>query len=436
MDRRIRSVGRVNIFHSPCIVILSFCLLAVARAAPSGSLPPGIQLAEITYYDGYGHQLQTLQQAVASSESVLTGQQPSYLTFTFDAARPCISIGSNYITYINGVAQQWCASAHAYGVIPNTSPPVVVSQESDPWVAFAAATCPPGAVHGLPYMDPNPGTVEGGAYYERWLCEMPTLVTASIVAPFPVTIPVGSGVVNKRVLTEDTLFAFVTDGDGGRPVSGTLLSFQSSRSSEDEIAQPTLLTDESGETSGTVATRHNASGATSAITPVGPAIQSSQSKLIAWLPAIYGGPFLVTCYVISLESDFLNTPLVTVPGIPGKKYRQGFIEDTRMQGTGEALNGSYIKYIGHGIYALQQNACISTKSGACAADGVTVAVDANVIPLHSRISIGTVGDRAAQDTGGGISGDHIDLFYGTRRAACDRWGVQPGFSVTLLNYGI
>jgi N-acetylmuramoyl-L-alanine amidase len=59
----------------------------------------------------------------------------------------------------------------------------------------------------------------------------------------------------------------------------------------------------------------------------------------------------------------------------------------------------------------------------------TVAVDPSVIPLGSTIYIQGVGTRVAQDTGGAIVGDRLDLWEPSY-AACMDWGVQSR-SVTM-----
>lgn len=53
----------------------------------------------------------------------------------------------------------------------------------------------------------------------------------------------------------------------------------------------------------------------------------------------------------------------------------------------------------------------------------TVAVDPRVIPLGSRVNIAGVGERIAQDTGGAIKGDRLDIWEPTY-AQCAAWGVE------------
>jgi len=63
-----------------------------------------------------------------------------------------------------------------------------------------------------------------------------------------------------------------------------------------------------------------------------------------------------------------------------------------------------------------------TASGAMAGPE-SVAVDPRVIPLGTQIFISGVGDRTADDTGGAIVGDHIDIWEPTFTACAD-WGVE------------
>jgi 3D (Asp-Asp-Asp) domain-containing protein len=63
-----------------------------------------------------------------------------------------------------------------------------------------------------------------------------------------------------------------------------------------------------------------------------------------------------------------------------------------------------------------------TASGAMAGPD-SVAVDPTVIPLGTQIFVDGVGQRTADDTGGGIIGDHVDIWEPTY-SQCINWGVQ------------
>ena len=64
----------------------------------------------------------------------------------------------------------------------------------------------------------------------------------------------------------------------------------------------------------------------------------------------------------------------------------------------------------------------STASGNPAVEGVTIAVDTNVIPFGTRIKIGEH-IYTAQDRGGAIKGNRIDVYFRTHERAC-QFGKQ------------
>lgn len=244
-----------------------------------------------------------------------------------------------------------------------------------------------------------------------------------------VMIPSQSRVQTRMVLTHSDLTLTVTSD--GAPTAGSTVLLQSSRVNDDTITQPSSPTDASGMTTAKVETRKQPG--TSTITSSTPDIVTGTPATITWLPAKYESDFLVTCYMVSSESDFVSTPLVgPVSGLPvANRYRRGFISDVRLQGSGVALDGSTIHYDGRGVYSLQS--CPLTATGACAVDGTTAAVDRTVIPLRSTVAIASVGTRVAQDTGGAIIGYHIDEYFGTRRAACLSAGHRT-LGATFMNY--
>jgi 3D (Asp-Asp-Asp) domain-containing protein len=66
-----------------------------------------------------------------------------------------------------------------------------------------------------------------------------------------------------------------------------------------------------------------------------------------------------------------------------------------------------------------------TATGTSARAGRTVAVDPKVIPLGSRVYIEGVGERIAEDIGGAVRGQHIDLYLPSVSQA-RIFGVQRG----------
>ena len=61
-----------------------------------------------------------------------------------------------------------------------------------------------------------------------------------------------------------------------------------------------------------------------------------------------------------------------------------------------------------------------TSSGETCQEGVTVAVDPKVLPEGAVIRIDGYGERIVQDTGGGVRGRHIDVFYESHQECLDR----------------
>ena len=68
-----------------------------------------------------------------------------------------------------------------------------------------------------------------------------------------------------------------------------------------------------------------------------------------------------------------------------------------------------------------------TATGTLATEGRTIAVDPKVIPYGSRVLLiwldGTQHSYIAEDCGGGVNGNHIDVFFNDHQAA-RVFGVQ------------
>lgn len=64
-----------------------------------------------------------------------------------------------------------------------------------------------------------------------------------------------------------------------------------------------------------------------------------------------------------------------------------------------------------------------TASGVMPEEGRTVAADWDVLPAGTEIYIDGIGWRTVEDTGGGISGNTLDLYMKDHQAALE-WGVQ------------
>jgi hypothetical protein len=133
------------------------------------------------------------------------------------------------------------------------------------------------------------------------------------------------------------------------------------------------------------------------------------------------GPFKLTAYVLAQEQDFPDEPRVQDPcGLEGD-YSHPFLfgQGVRMQGSGITNDGRLIHFKGKNCFEILD--CPRTAVGRCARAGRTIAVDPKVIALGSEVLVEDIGYRIAEDTGGGIRGDHIDVYYGTELRLRQAW---------------
>jgi 3D (Asp-Asp-Asp) domain-containing protein len=253
---------------------------------------------------------------------------------------------------------------------------------------------------------------------------------ALTVTPTASAIPAFSGVQGGKVLTSSKLV--LTLQQSGKPVGGRSLSLISDRGYIDTFVPSTpVTTDANGKASATISTRTQPGLST--VSASDTTVQTTGPGQITWLPARYDAEFLVTCYTIADEASAPAAPSTAdVCGLPkGKSYRNAFLKDAKMQGSGTALDGTIIHYSGNGCY--NQDACARTATGACATVGTTIAVDQSVVPKRSTVNVDVLGVRQAQDTGGAITGYHIDDYMGPQPAMCRQLGRRHS-RVTLVNY--
>ena len=89
------------------------------------------------------------------------------------------------------------------------------------------------------------------------------------------------------------------------------------------------------------------------------------------------------------------------------------LEETTVESVDESVNGvEWLEfqatfYIKHGPGMKGDGI---TYTGTMATEGRTIAVDPNVIPLGTRVYIDGYGERIAEDIGGAIKGNKIDIY--------------------------
>ena len=130
------------------------------------------------------------------------------------------------------------------------------------------------------------------------------------------------------------------------------------------------------------------------------------------------GLFKITSYFIADESQFPEKPTEKDPcGLKGV-FREQFLHKTKgkppfgvdMEGSGRTLAGKTINVVGEGCYKEAPQPL--GKSNRPLTVGSSVAVDKKKIPIGSQVLIEDVGLRVADDVGGGIKGNEIDVYKG------------------------
>jgi 3D (Asp-Asp-Asp) domain-containing protein len=97
-----------------------------------------------------------------------------------------------------------------------------------------------------------------------------------------------------------------------------------------------------------------------------------------------------------------------------QKIKQEEVQKKKLE---DADKGTYLGNFNLSFYSKEQFPNSSTSTGVMPQVGVTVAVDPKVIPLGTKIHIEGLGVRIAQDTGGAIKGNKLDVFVATTAEA-------------------
>ena len=257
-------------------------------------------------------------------------------------------------------------------------------------------------------------------------------------------IPIAARVEHGKVLYRLKIKITLRSLSRGGAVSGHIVNIASSRNSD--RLRDSGATDVDGSTAVLLETREAGDLQLSVSDPSITAAPLRIRLKEAW----YEAGFHITHYIIADERD-ASGPMVQAPGIEGQ-HRRDFLYGARgipMQGTGETLDHRYIRFDGGGggwhnndaghpdILNHPETARLHNTDGAHGRFGDVVAdrsiaVDPTIIPGRARVYIGSrdgrriVGDRRADDTGGGIRGAHIDHFSGAGSAATRQWEASGG----------
>lgn len=147
--------------------------------------------------------------------------------------------------------------------------------------------------------------------------------------------------------------------------------------------------------------------------------KTKDGRDVKWVSG--GANFQVTHYTYALESDPIHSgseaEKIEAPGLGGAKYKRGFLGakyGVGMQGTGLAEDGKYIMYNGKKDGAIQYKYGIGGAYRQITKPYEQIAVDKSVIPYGSQVYVENYPDKvmSADDCGGAIKGNHIDVFAG------------------------
>lgn len=141
--------------------------------------------------------------------------------------------------------------------------------------------------------------------------------------------------------------------------------------------------------------------------------KSAQAPQADWIAG--GAKFQITHYTYAREDDpkHAKSPKISAPGL-NEKYRASFLGSPygiKMQGTGLAENGKYIRYAGNGRYSYGVGGAYAKIDKPYQ----QIAVDPKVITPRRSVLVEPYADKgpmSADDVGGRIKGRHIDVFVG------------------------
>lgn len=243
--------------------------------------------------------------------------------------------------------------------------------------------------------------------------------------PYIPVIPHGSGLWGMRVLYRLKLKgqANTLAGDVRKPIRNRAMWLELDPSDGYTVRPSKGVTDGNGECTFTIERRTTGGDTTTAALYCAhdqfPDSATGIELDLEFREAWFEGEFYLTCYYIPVDEEFKG-PRVTQPNLKESHHAAWYIPVQR-NGTGQfqGSDGS-TKYVGHpGQYEYRDRP--ETKAGTWVTAGRSVAVDTKVIPLGAHLDIDGFGPRRAEDIGGKINKDHIDIYVGVGDANLKSW---------------
>ena len=100
---------------------------------------------------------------------------------------------------------------------------------------------------------------------------------------------------------------------------------------------------------------------------------------------------------------------------PTKQVEEDEVTDREVETTKQYETETYTITAYCPCYECSEGYGKNTSTGKVATEGRTVAVDPQKIPYGTKLEIEGVGVRVAEDCGGGIKGNKIDLYFDTHQ---------------------
>lgn len=138
---------------------------------------------------------------------------------------------------------------------------------------------------------------------------------------------------------------------------------------------------------------------------------------------------ILFCVCITPKETYIGNAFDDNPIIEEKVYKSDYIDtDDKLDYEQEEIisRGNYVRNMVEftaTAYCSCEKCCgkwakyNKTASGTTPKQGRTIAVDKNVIPLGSKVLIEGYGEYIAEDTGSGIKGNRIDIYFESHQEA-------------------
>ncbi|RAR40712.1 3D domain-containing protein [Paenibacillus sp. MDMC362] len=149
--------------------------------------------------------------------------------------------------------------------------------------------------------------------------------------------------------------------------------------------------------------------------------------------------------IIAVGTKKVEKPVIVQAAATDVKAKSAKLSSTKKVTTAKAVENNVVSRAGvdfkyskvlnnvsmTAYSAEQQGIGTRTASGTRVTEGRTIAVDPNIIPIGWWVYIEGIGFRRAEDTGGAIKGNKIDVYYDSLKSAIN-FGRKSGRTVYVI----